>query len=53
MTEVNRFKETQEESDGKGSPAPIGNERSGAGEFQSRKRPRNELNKVESGPGKP
>lgn len=53
MTEVNRFKETQEESDGKGSPARIGNERSGAGEFQSRKRPRNELNKVESGPGKP
>lgn len=36
--EVNRLKETQKESDGKGSLARIGNERSLAGEFQSRKK---------------
>jgi hypothetical protein len=51
--QVNRLKETQKESDGKGSPARLDNERSLAGEFQSRERPRNELDKVESGPGEP
>lgn len=51
--EVNPLKESEKESDGKGFRVRTGNERSLAGEFQSRKRPRNELDKVKSGPGKP
>lgn len=49
--EMNSLKETEKESDGKGFRARTGNERSLAREFQSRKGPRNELDKVKSRPG--
>lgn len=51
--EMNPLKETEKESHGKGFRARTGNERSLAGEFQSRKGPRNELDKVKSRPGEP